>query len=261
MFGLKNVHKFPEGESNAKCAFVTHTPDEFSGVVSGFGCGIRRRFRLLLSTFEAWLRESGHLEILDKCNLDQGRPQRRNSLSNSVKALRINPFKSLTVEDCCKGPVSWTGEFLDCGLGPKETYSLPRSLTQAKLRMEENIKRYTGNYLVLAMVVVLCYLYKIPVALLGIMSILALWDTVRVYLNTRGLTQTSLRFRALQILGNLGTVFIMIYCKVAVALAWACLTSLIVVVGHSMLRRITVTKHPPKPAVMKLQIKPAELRT
>ncbi|KAL2628689.1 hypothetical protein R1flu_013375 [Riccia fluitans] len=301
-------------DANAKCALVTPTADEISGVVSGFGGGIRRRARILLgfctggfteidnsgvcppvctvfgtvllgtrhlrtglceedeftycdtemlfsvnplslcmsqSTFEAWLRESGHLEILDKCTVDQARAEGHSSFSAIMKALRINPFRSLTIEDCCKGPVSWTGEFFDCGLGPKETYSFPRSLTQTKLRMEENVKRYTGNYLVLALVILLCYLYKIPVALLGIMSILALWDTVRVYINSRGLTQNSFRFRALQILGNIGTIFIMMYCKVAVALAWGSLTSLLVVFIHSMLRRITVLKHPRKPAELR----------
>ncbi|KAL3693242.1 hypothetical protein R1sor_006893 [Riccia sorocarpa] len=95
---------------------------------------------------------------------------RTSTTSQSLVELSEGPEnesrKEFTVEDCCKGPVSWTSEFLDCGLGPKETCSLPRNLTQANLRMEENIKRYTGNYLVLAMVAVLCYLYKIPVALL-----------------------------------------------------------------------------------------------
>ncbi|KAG6557571.1 hypothetical protein Mapa_000847 [Marchantia paleacea] len=203
------------------------------------------------STFEAWLRDSGHLEILDKCVMDQARTNGHGSISAFMKALKINPFKSLTLEDCCKSPVAWTGEFFDCGTGPRDTYTFPHSLTQAKLRMEENVKRYTGNYLVLALVILLCFLYKIPVALLGIMSIIALWDTIRVYINSRGLTQNSFRFRSLRVLGNIGTIFIMMYCRVAVALAWAGLTSLLVVLVHSMLRRITPMKHPRKPAELR----------
>lgn len=109
-------------------------------------------------TFEAWLRESGHLEVLDKNALDQSLLGGNDGSSVLMKALKINPFRSLTVEDFTKSPVAWTGEFFDCGLGPRETYSLPRSVMQAKLRMEENVKRYTGNYMVLSLIILLCFL-------------------------------------------------------------------------------------------------------
>lgn len=59
----------------------------------------------------------------------------------------------LAVDDLLKKPVPWTGEFFDCGFGPGETYSWPRSIAQAKLRMDENIRRYTGNYVILVAVV------------------------------------------------------------------------------------------------------------
>ena len=64
----------------------------------------------------------------------------------------------LAVDDLLKKPVPWTGEFFDCGYGPGETYSCPRSITQAKLRMDENIRRYTGNYVVLVAIVFLVLL-------------------------------------------------------------------------------------------------------
>lgn len=194
--------------------------------------------------FEAWLRESGYLEVLDKNALDQPLLGAQDGSSVLVKALKTNPFKNLTLEDFTKSPVSWTGEFFDCGLGPSGTYSYPRSLVQAQLRMEENVKRYTGNYMVLSLIIFLCFLYKIPVALLGILSVLALWDTLRVYINSRGLRLDSFQFRCLQVFGNLATMFMMVYCKVAVAFTLAGLTSLFVVILHSSLRRITALKTP-----------------
>ncbi|CAM6101648.1 unnamed protein product [Calypogeia fissa] len=197
--------------------------------------------------FETWLRESGQLEVLDKNALDQALLGGSESLSAVlIKALKINPLRSLTIEDFCNSPVSWTGEFFDCGLGPRETYSYPRSLIQAKLRMEDNVKRYTGNYLVLALIIFLCFLYKMPLAFLGILSCLALWDTLRVYINSRGLRLDSFQCRCLQLFGNLATMFVLVYCKAAVAVTLAGLTSLLVVILHSALRRITALKNSPR---------------
>lgn len=75
-------------------------------------------------------------------------------------------FWHSTVEDLLKKPVSWTAEFFDCGLGPGETYSWPRSIAQAKLRMEENLKRYMGNYLILIAIVFIIFLYVHPAHIL-----------------------------------------------------------------------------------------------
>lgn len=46
--------------------------------------------------------------------------------------------------------------------------------------------------------------YKMPVAFLGMLSVLALWDTLRVYINSRGLRLDSFHCRCLQVFGNLG---------------------------------------------------------
>lgn len=72
--------------------------------------------------------------------------------------LIFSVFDCLAVEDLLKKPVPWTGEFFDCGFGPGETYSWPRSISQAKLRMDENIRRYIGNYIILVAIVFLILL-------------------------------------------------------------------------------------------------------
>eukprot|EP00249_Psilotum_nudum_P006081 c19444_g1_i1 orf=496-1143(+) len=190
------------------------------------------------ATFEAWLREHGYLETLDRCVLDNawsGGP----GICSSLLRFMINPFKGVTVEDLSKRPVAWTGEFWDCGLGLGESYGLPLSGTQLKLRMEENMKRYMGNYLRLFLCIFLCVLYSMPLALLGVISILGLWDTVRM-LSRRIESDGFPKF--LLVLGKIGTAVIVIYCKVALAICWAAFFTFTVVILHGSLRKITPLK-------------------
>ena len=110
------------------------------------------------ASFEAWLRENGHLEHLDKCAVvDQHRPSHRGIIP-SILSFAVNPFGSLTVEDLNRRPAAWTGEFWDCGHGFRESYGLPISGTQLKLRMGENLKRYMGNYLRLSVLILACFM-------------------------------------------------------------------------------------------------------
>ncbi|KAJ7283052.1 hypothetical protein O6H91_Y350800 [Diphasiastrum complanatum] len=194
------------------------------------------------SAFEAWLRERGYLEILDKCGLDQARMAGQSSFAACCKLLTTNPFANLTMEDLCQKPVPWTDEFFDCGLGPRETYSWPVSVTQIKLRMEENLRRYTGNYLVLTLVVFLCFLYKVPLAFLGLVSLLGLWATIRKYIYKWGLQRQSVWFGLLLLLGNTATAIIVIYCKIGTVLFWTGVCSFLVLVTHSCFRRITPSR-------------------
>eukprot|EP01018_Ginkgo_biloba_P009961 Gb_19254 [translate_table: standard] len=202
--------------------------------------------------FETWLRDSGYLEILDGCAVD-------NSVGGSTKfssLLTINPFGKLTTEDLCRDAVPWTGEFFDCGLGPGETYSWPTSVTQMKLRMEENLKRYTRNYIYLSLVILACFLYKMPMALLGLVLLLAFWDILRVLSNRWGLQKYPFFHQILILIAKFVTAIIMIYCKVALALCWAGIFSFTVMVLHSSFRKIT----PPKQTLPKDKRSKLELR-
>ncbi len=155
---LQIVHEICEPEFCLLCVFLFC----FRGRREGKGIMAFERNPLSLSlpqaAFEKWLRDSGYLEILDRCVLDHARIAGQGSLAALSKVIKINPFVNLTVEDLLQKPVSWTGEFFDCGLGPWETFSWPRTITQVKLRMEENVKRYTGNYLILVLIIFLCFL-------------------------------------------------------------------------------------------------------
>jgi hypothetical protein len=91
------------------------------------------------------------------CALDQHRPSRSGFIS-SLSAFAVNPFEALTVDDLSRNPVPWTGHFWDSGHGFLESYGLPISGTQLKLRMGDNLKRYMGNYLRFSMVILACFM-------------------------------------------------------------------------------------------------------
>uniref|UniRef100_A0A7I4ELT2 PRA1 family protein n=1 Tax=Physcomitrium patens TaxID=3218 RepID=A0A7I4ELT2_PHYPA len=200
------------------------------------------------TAFEAWLRDNGHLETIDRTGLDHHlRFPTQSSFKELSKAVKSNPFMTLTLDDLLKKPVPWTGEFFDCGFGPGETYSWPRSIAQAKLRMDENIRRYTGNYVILVAVVYFILLYQMPLALVGIIALILVWDSLRRAGDEWGLDRNGYGYRTLAFVGNGVTLVLMVYCKIALALFWAGIVSLLVVVVHSCLRRITqpkVAKYP-----------------
>lgn len=193
--------------------------------------------------FETWLRDSGYLEIIDDCAIDESAKAAGGS-SKLSSLLTINPFAKLTTEDLSRDAVSWTGEFFDSGLGPTHSYSWPSSITQMKLRMEENLKRYTRNYIYLSLLILVCFLYKMPVALLSLISILAFWDMLRVCSNKWGLENYPAIHQTLVLIAKLVTAIIMFYCKVALALCWAGIFSFTVLIVHSSLRKINNPKKP-----------------
>lgn len=193
--------------------------------------------------FETWLRDSGYLEIIDECAIDDSVEAAAGSNKLS-SLLTINPFAKLTAEDLSRDAVPWTGEFFDSGLGPAHTYSWPSSITQMKLRMEENLKRYTRNYIYLSLLILACFLYKMPVALLSLISILAFWDMLRICSNRWGLENYPTLHQMLVLIAKFVTAGIMFYCKVALALCWAGIFSFIVLIVHSSLRKITNPRKP-----------------
>lgn len=198
------------------------------------------------ATFETWLRDSGYLEILDKCAIDPAR-SRGGGIVSSIFSFIVNPFGNLTVEDVCRQPVAWTGEFWDCGSGLSQSYGWPLSGTQLKLRMAENRKRYMGNYLRLFVFIFACFVYKMPVALLGIISVLVLWDTLRMLSRSLQLESDNFFHQCFLLFGKIATAVLMVYCKIAQAVCWAGLFSFAVVIIHGSLRKITPSKGRLKP--------------
>uniref|UniRef100_A0A5B6YY48 PRA1 family protein n=1 Tax=Davidia involucrata TaxID=16924 RepID=A0A5B6YY48_DAVIN len=157
--------------------------------------------------FESWLRDSGYLEILDQRTSDLHRltssststpssSDHRHTATSTNSATTItngfflpafsylgtllslftlNPFAKLTTDDFSGETPSWTLAFI----GFCDSYSFPSSPSQARLRVHENVKRYARNYASLFILFFACSLYQMPLALVGLISSLALWDLFR----------------------------------------------------------------------------------
>ncbi|MQL69922.1 hypothetical protein Taro_002210 [Colocasia esculenta] len=92
-----------------------------------------------------------------------------------------NPIAKLAPEDFSGNTPPWTAGFLTSGGGGQaSSYSWPAGPEQARMRIHENVKRYARNYACLWLIFFACTLYKMPLALLGLVSSLAIWEALRI---------------------------------------------------------------------------------
>lgn len=134
--------------------------------------------------FETWLRDTGYLEILDErttaASLDAS-PSSSSDIHRSritapggdastaastvaswtstffrtlFSLLTLNAFAKLTPDDFSGGTPSWTLEFI----GGAESYSWPAGPSQARMRVQENVRRYARNYAFLSLLFFACSL-------------------------------------------------------------------------------------------------------
>lgn len=180
--------------------------------------------------------------MLDAGVLDRAYQAAQGSVFVMWQAVRVNPFAELTLDDLCRPPAPWTADFWDCGTGPWDSYSWPLTVPQVKLRMQENLKRYCGNYLILALVIFLCFLYRMPVAIAGLVALLGIWECIRMYVTSRGLTSTSYRAMALTFVGQATTWVLLVYTKIGAVTLWTLLLIFVIFVFHGATRRLTPSK-------------------
>ena len=125
--------------------------------------------------FESWLRETGFLEVLDertssKTSVSSAPPPRSSSsftptsefpffsvISTLISILTVNPFAKLTLEDFSGPTPPWTFGFLTSA-GKSNSYSWPGESSIARLRIQENVKRYATNYAYLWLIIFACTL-------------------------------------------------------------------------------------------------------
>lgn len=129
--------------------------------------------------FEAWLRDSSYLEILDTSSSSLPTssaffPSSSNPLPPKTAAaavagvlfsvffflrtlaslFTINPFAKLTPEDFAGETPSWTLGFV----GNAGSYTWPGGPAQARMRVQENVRRYARNYAFLCLIFFACSL-------------------------------------------------------------------------------------------------------
>ncbi|KAJ1403470.1 Prenylated rab acceptor PRA1, partial [Sesbania bispinosa] len=177
--------------------------------------------------FESWLRDTGYLEVLDHRTSAAAAATTANSNSAPIPAtgffsrivtllslFTLNPFSKLTAEDFSGDTPSWSRSFIGfCG-----SYSFPSSPSQARFRVHENVKRYARNYAYLFILFFACALYKMPLALVGLISCLALWDFFKYFSDRWGLDQYPVIRQCLIRLAQCATAVILIFSNVQMAL-------------------------------------------
>lgn len=213
--------------------------------------------------FESWLRDTGYLEVLDQRTSDLHRLSSSTSattpttistdtINNGIflslfsnigtllSLLTLNPFSKLTTDDFSGETPFWTTGFI----GLCDSYIFPSSPAQARLRVHENVKRYARNYASLFVLFFACSLYQIPLALVGLISSLALWDVFRYYGDHLGVDQYPLLRQIFVRMVQCGTAVILFYSNVQMALFSAVAVSYAVMIIHASFRKLSPAKQP-----------------
>ncbi|KAJ7981767.1 PRA1 family protein [Quillaja saponaria] len=209
--------------------------------------------------FESWLRDSGYLEILDQRTSTTASAASTNRASETTTTVTngffvslfshvltllslftLNPFAKLTAEDFSGETPSWSHSFIGfCG-----SYSFPSSPSQARLRVHENLKRYARNYASLFILFFACTLYKMPLALVGLISCLALWDIFKFSIDRWQLDQHPVIRECLVRIAQCATAVILIFSNVQMAIFCALSVSYASMILHAAFRKLTPTKQP-----------------
>ncbi|ESQ54517.1 hypothetical protein EUTSA_v10026112mg [Eutrema salsugineum] len=221
--------------------------------------------------FESWLRDSGYLELLDhRTSAAAAAATASTSSSSSAAApssssddvvssitsgffasllsrlvtlsslLTINPFSKLSADDFSGDTPPWTTGFF----GTCDSYSFPSSSQQARMRVHENIKRFARNYATLFIVFFACALYQMPLALVGLLASLALWELFK-YCSDRWKFDRHPSVRKLLIgIGQCATAVLLTFLNVQMALFSALAVSYSVMLLHAGFRKLTPSKKP-----------------
>jgi hypothetical protein len=138
---------------------------------------------------DRWLRDSGYLDHLDStatsASVLAASPSTTATTTNRASPsagvagdilafactlsslLALNPLARLSAADVAGSTPSWSLAFV--GPPGAASYSWPPTPTQARLRVQENVRRYARNYVALSILVFSCFLYVfcgIPLLLL-----------------------------------------------------------------------------------------------
>ena len=197
------------------------------------------------SDFQQWVKHRKHAEHAPSSSerAVNGRPSpsaSRPSDGNGRNARSAPRYKTpyMTTDDLRKAPRSWR-EFL-CTDHVRASYSIPRSVEEAKVRLDGNAFDYVGNYTRMGVVFGCCVLYRNPTAIVGAVA------TAKMYRwMDRNIAATS-EMQALKMLGSVIAWFVMMYTKASSALSTTIVLTMGFLLAHGCLRR----RDAPKPVKM-----------
>ncbi|KAJ8527731.1 hypothetical protein K7X08_015182 [Anisodus acutangulus] len=162
----------------------------------------------------------------------------RNEEADANVLFTFNPFAKLRYDDFSADTLSWTSGLVES----LDSYSLPSSNSQAKLRVHENVKRYARNYASLFVLFFACSLYQKLLALVGLISCLALWDVLKLCGECWGLEQRPVIKQSLIRIAQCVTAVILFCTNVQMALISAIAVSYAVMILHASFRKLTPSK-------------------
>ncbi|CAL9017171.1 unnamed protein product [Prunus brigantina] len=208
--------------------------------------------------FESWLRENGYPEIIDQhtstaITTSTTTTTDASSITNGffislfsrictlLSLFTINPFSKLTNEDLAAQTPPWTTIFI----GSSDSYSFPLSVSQARMRVQENVKRYARNYATLFVLFFACSLYQMPLALVGLISCLALWDVFKFCGERWGLDRYPIIRECLIRVAQCVAAVILICSNVQMALFYALGVSYAGMILHAGFRKLARAKQTP----------------
>ncbi|KAE8696030.1 hypothetical protein F3Y22_tig00110678pilonHSYRG00484 [Hibiscus syriacus] len=122
-------------------------------------------------SFELWLRDSDYLDVIDNI-------QTAVSIAASTSTPKISDSTitiPITTNNFSGETPSWTEVFFaDFG-----SYSFPASISQARLRVQENVKRYAQNYALFFYSLLRLFCVSTATCTVRLISSLVLWDSFR----------------------------------------------------------------------------------
>ncbi|GBG63818.1 hypothetical protein CBR_g39602 [Chara braunii] len=160
----------------------------------------------------------------------------------------------LTYQDLTRSPCSWTDEFLSDGTVPTggggetststsspsySSYSWPIDWEEAKLRLQINLRKFMGNYLVITLLVLLSVLCRKPIALLGLGFLMWVWGSFHSYVLRQRLDPQKTLYKGLRGMLWILTWVVALYCKLNVALMMSGFISLLFVGAHGSFRKLS----------------------
>lgn len=235
--------------------------------------------------FESWLRDSGYLELLDHRTTELHRLNSSSSssaatttattttlpnscstsatptttvtaiayvlimslvssLSTIFSLFTLNPFSKLTAADFSHhNAASWTAAGF---LGSADSYSFPSSPTQARMRVHENVKRFARNYATLLILFFACALYQMPLALVGLLSCLAIWEVFRLCDERWAFERFATIRQVLVRVAQCAVAVILLYSNVQMAVFSALAVGYAVMILHASFRKLTPARQSSK---------------
>ncbi|XP_078171768.1 prenylated RAB acceptor 1.H isoform X1 [Carex rostrata] len=225
--------------------------------------------------FESWLRDSGHLYTLDtlpsssssapsasaSVSFSPSKPisASPSCLSSFLSSLRtlatlisINPLAKLEASDLSAPTPSWTRDFIG---GPGE-YSWPAEASQARMRVQENVRHYARNYMFLSLLFFTCCLYQMPISLLGLLACLGIWEGVRLSIKSWEMEKYPVLQQVMVKFSLFITAVVLYLCNLHFSLVYAIGLSYAAMLIHASLRKLTPLNKPKKVQKRSVQLSP-----